>query len=182
MLRAQRQARQLGRLVDQLLDVSRLSSRDLRLEREELDLAEVARDVIARYEDAAAEAGTRITLASAGATVGRWDRSRLDQVLTNLVGNAVKYGAGAPIKISVSAGTAGYTRLVVRDEGPGIPAEHQERIFGQFERATTSEEVPGMGLGLWLVRRIVTAHGGTVTLDSRPGEGAAFSVVLPMRA
>jgi PAS domain S-box-containing protein len=182
MLRAQRQARQLGRLVDQLLDVSRLSSRDLRLEREEIDLAEVARDVLARYEDAAAEAGTRMTLKSAGATVGLWDRSRLDQVLTNLVGNALKYGAGAPIHVSVSAGASGYVRLDVRDEGPGIPAEHQERIFGQFERATTSEEVPGMGLGLWLVRRIVIAHGGTVTLDSRPGEGAAFSVVLPRRS
>jgi PAS domain S-box-containing protein len=179
MLRAQRQSRQLGRLVDQLLDVSRLSSRDLRLEREELDLAEVAREVVARYEDAAAEAGVQVTLSSTGPTVGRWDRSRLDQVLTNLIANALKYGKSAPVNVSVSASTSGYVRLTIRDQGPGIPAEHQERIFGQFERATTSEEVPGMGLGLWLVRRIVTAHGGTVTLDSRPGEGAAFSIVLP---
>jgi len=182
MLRAQRQTRQLGRLVDQLLDVSRLSSRDLRLEREETDIAEVARDVMARFEDAASEAGARMTLTIGGATEGTWDRSRIDQVLTNLVGNAVKYSGGAPITISVTGSTTGNVRLVVRDEGPGIPLEHQERIFGQFERATASGEVPGMGLGLWLVRRIVTAHGGTVTLDSRPGEGATFSVLLPRRS
>jgi signal transduction histidine kinase len=182
MFRAQRQARQLARLVDQLLDVSRLSSRDLRLDREETDLAEVARDVIARYEDAAAETGSRVTLSTTGATVGWWDRSRLDQVLTNLLGNALKYGAGSPIAISVSESSSGYVRLIVRDEGPGIPVADQDRIFGQFERATASEEVPGMGLGLWLVRRIVTAHGGTVTLESRPREGAAFSVLLPRRS
>jgi PAS domain S-box-containing protein len=181
MLRAQRQTRQLARLIDRLLDVSRLSSRDLRLEREETDLAEIARDVIARYEDAAAEIGTHITLTLSGATVGFWDRSRLDQVLTNLVGNAVKYGGGTPITVSLTGGASGHLRLVVRDEGPGIPIEHQERIFDQFQRAATSDEVPGMGLGLWLVRRIVAAHGGTISLDSRPGAGAAFAVVLPIR-
>jgi signal transduction histidine kinase len=70
--------------------------------------------------------------------------------------------------------------LIVRDEGPGIPLEHQERIFGQFERATDSESLPGMGLGLWLVRRILTAHGGTISLESIPGQGATFSVLLPV--
>ena len=71
-------------------------------------------------------------------------------------------------------------RLTVRDEGPGIPLEHQERIFGQFERANDSENLPGMGLGLWLVRRIVTAHGGAINVDSIPGQGATFSVLLPV--
>jgi len=179
MLKAERQTGQLARLVDRLLDVSRLSTRDLQLEREQADLAEVARDVISRYEDMAAEAGSPIELKVAGAVVGYWDRSRMDQVVTNLVGNAVKYGAGAPVTVSVSTGGSGYTRLIVHDEGPGIPPEHQERIFGQFERGGASENLPGMGLGLWLVRRIVTAHGGTVTLDSRPGTGATFTVILP---
>jgi PAS domain S-box-containing protein len=177
--KAERQARQLARLVDRLLDVSRLSTRDLHLEREQSDLTEIARDVIARYEDAAVETGGRIDLEAAGAAIGFWDRSRMDQVVTNLVGNSVKYGAGAPITVSVGTSAAGYVRLTVRDEGPGIPAEHQERIFDQFERAAPSENLPGMGLGLWLVRRIVTAHGGTITLDSIPGQGATFSVVLP---
>ena len=180
MLKADRQMTQLARLVDRLLDVSRLSTRDVTLDRERADLVDVAREVVSRYEDAAAEAGTRIDLRTSGAVVGWWDRSRLDQVLTNLVGNALKYGGGAPITVSIGSGAAGHVRFIVRDEGPGIPLEHQERIFGQFERANDSESLPGMGLGLWLVRRIVTAHGGTINLDSIPGQGATFSVVLPI--
>ena len=115
-----------------------------------------------------------------GPTVGWWDRGRLDQVVTNLLGNAVKYGGGAPITVSVSSGSSGHVRLIVRDEGPGIPLEHQERIFGQFERATDSENLPGMGLGLWLVRRILTAHGGAISVDSVPEQGATFCVFLPV--
>ena len=179
MLKAERQTGQLARLVDRLLDVSRLTTRDLRLERTQTDLTEVARDVIARYDDTAAESGSRIELKVSGPTIGLWDHSRMDQVVTNLVGNAVKYGAGAPIIVSINTGGSGYVRLTVRDEGPGIPPEHQEQIFGQFERGAAPENLPGMGLGLWLVRRIVTAHGGTVTLDSRPGAGATFTVIVP---
>jgi PAS domain S-box-containing protein len=177
--KAQRQTAQLARLVDRLLDVSRLSTRDMRLEREPTDLAEVVRDVISRYEDAAADAGSHIDFKTPGGIVGLWDRSRMDQVITNLVGNAVKYGGGGPIIVSLTSGGSGYVRLSVQDHGPGIAPEHQERVFGQFERATSSENLPGMGLGLWLVRRIVTAHGGTVTLTSVPGQGATFTVVVP---
>jgi len=179
LLKADRQTRQLARLVDRLLDVSRLSSRELRLEREPVDLAEIAREAIARYEDAAAEAGSTIDLSVRGTCAGVWDRSRLDQVVTNLLGNAVKYGAGSPIAMSLNTSGAARVRLSVHDGGPGIPVEDHERIFGQFERAA-AEHHPGMGLGLWLVRRIVTAHGGTVTVDSSPGHGATFTVLLPV--
>ena len=177
--KAERQMAQVARLVDRLLDVSRLSTRDLQLDREETDLGEIVRDVISRFEDAATDAGCRIALQASGTPVGYWDRGRLDQVVTNLVGNAIKYAPGAPITVSITAGALRNVRLTIRDEGPGIPLEHQERIFGQFERATDSDSQPGMGLGLWLVRRIVTAHGGAVTVDSPPGGGATFSVVLP---
>lgn len=182
MVKAERQMTQLGRLVDRLLDVSRLSTGDLRLERERTDLGDVARDVISRYEDVAAETGSTIELRTTGPTIGWWDRGRLDQAVTNLVGNAVKYGQGAPVTVSISSGTSGHVRLTVRDGGPGIPLEDQERIFGQFERSSESENLPGMGLGLWLARRIVTAHGGAINLDSVPGEGATFSVLLPIGA
>ncbi|HVR62919.1 MAG TPA: PAS domain S-box protein [Polyangia bacterium] len=176
---AERQMTQVGRLVDRLLDVSRLSTRDLSLERERTDLAEIVRQVIARYDDAAAESGSRIDFLVTGPAVGHWDPGRLDQVVTNLVGNAVKYGGPAPITVSVTCGSSGNVRLTVRDGGPGIAPEDQERIFEQYERATDSDSQPGMGLGLWLVRRIVTAHGGTVTVSSTRGNGAAFTVVLP---
>jgi signal transduction histidine kinase len=179
MVKAERQTGELGRLVDLLRDVSRLSTRDLRLERAQTDLTEIVRDVIARFEDMAAESGSPLEMKVSGPTIGFWDHSRMDQVVTNLVGNAIKYGAGAPVVVSISTGGSGYVRLTVRDGGPGIAVEHQEEIFGQFERGAAPENLPGMGLGLWLVRRIVTAHGGTVTLDSRPGAGATFTVILP---
>ena len=178
LTKADRQTRQLARLVDRLLDVSRLSSRELRLERERVDLAEIVREAIARYEDVAAEAGSSVDLSIRGATTGIWDRSRLDQVVTNLLGNAVKYGGGSPINVSLTSVSGTRVRLTVHDGGPGIPVGDHERIFEQFERAA-GENHPGMGLGLWLVRRIVTAHGGTVTVDSSPGRGATFSVLLP---
>jgi PAS domain S-box-containing protein len=180
MRRSERQTAQLGRLVERLLDVSRLSTRDLWLERERMDLADVAREAISRYEEVAAESGGGIELRTSGPTVGWWDRGRLDQVVTNLVGNAVKYARGTPITVSISSGSSGHVRLTVGDQGPGIPLEDQERIFGQFERANESESMPGMGLGLWLVRRIVTAHGGAVNLESLPGKGATFTVLLPV--
>jgi PAS domain S-box-containing protein len=176
LVTAERGAQQLARLIDRLLDVSRLSTGDLRLERERTDLAEIARDVVARFDDT----GPVIEAATSGPTVGFWDRSRIDQVVTNLVSNAVKYGRGTPVMVSVSGGHSGNVRLTVRDQGPGVPPEDQERIFGQFERAGQAEGLPGMGLGLWLVRRIVAAHGGTISLESRPGRGASFTIVLPL--
>lgn len=103
----------------------------------------------------------------------------MDQVVSNLVGNAVKYARGAAIRVSLTTTGPKYARLTVRDEGPGIAIEDHERVFGQYERAASDENASGMGLGLWLVRRIVTAHGGTVTLKSSPGTGAEFTIVLP---
>lgn len=179
MQRAERQTRQLASLVDRLLDVSRLSTRDLLLERVRANLSDVVREVVDRYETLAQEAGSRIELAVSGPVIGQWDITRMDQVVSNLVGNAVKYSRGAAIRVSLTTTGLKYARLTVRDEGPGIAIEDHERVFGQYERAASDENASGMGLGLWLVRRIVTAHGGTVTLKSSPGAGAEFTIVLP---
>jgi PAS domain S-box-containing protein len=179
MAKAERQTTQLTRLVDRLLDVSRLSSREMQLDLAKVDLAEVTREVISRMEDATSRGASQIHLRVDGPAVGQWDPSRLDQVVTNLLTNAVKYGAGSPITISVGPLPPDRIRLVVKDEGPGIASEHQERVFGQFERAA-SPNSPGMGLGLWIISRIVQAHGGSVTLQSSPGQGACFTVELPI--
>ena len=110
--------------------------------------------------------------------MGAWDASRLDQVITNLLSNAIKYGAGKPVEITVDV-TGDRAVLAVHDHGLGIPAEDQDRIFRRFERAASSRNYAGIGLGLWIVKQIVDALGGTVSVDSRPELGATFTVELP---
>jgi signal transduction histidine kinase len=172
--KADRQAKHLARLVDRLLDVTRLSAGDLPLERTAVDLTEVAREVIGRFEDSIEK---RVELRGQGAVTGHWDRARIDQVVTNLISNAIKYG-GETVEVEVDA-TGGEARLVVRDDGPGISAADQARVWNQFERAAPPN-IAGMGLGLWIVRRIVQAHGGDVSLASELGGGTSFIVTLPL--
>jgi signal transduction histidine kinase len=112
-----------------------------------------------------------------GPVIGRWDSTRLDQVVTNLISNACKYGQGKPIEVTVR-GDAEIARLAVRDRGIGIAAKEQGRIFERFERLDDAGRVPGTGLGLWITREIVEAHGGRIRVDSEPGDGATFIVEL----
>jgi PAS domain S-box-containing protein len=165
-------------LVDQLLDLSRISSGRLALERARVDLGALARDVVADFQEAAARAGASISLHVDGAVVGSWDGARLEQVATNLLTNALKYGSGRPIEVRV-AERDGKALLSVRDQGIGIAREHQARIFERFERVVSAREYGGFGLGLWIVRQIVEAHGGAIAVESAPGVGSAFVVELP---
>jgi PAS domain S-box-containing protein len=173
-------AHRLQRLIDELLDVSRITSGRLTLERQEMDLEELWREVIERYAGEASRAGSQVSFASDGATVGRWDRARIDQVLTNLLSNAIKYGSGKPVRV-VLHGSDGRVRTSVRDEGIGIDPAAQARMFGRFERAVSERHYGGFGLGLWIVRELVEAHGGTVGFESHPGRGSTFWVDLPAR-
>jgi PAS domain S-box-containing protein len=168
----------LERLIDQLLDVSRITSGRLRLDRETVDLAEVTAEVIARFADESARAGSPIELGG-GPARGQWDRQRLDQVVTNLVSNALKYGAGNPVRVQVRPEPGDRVALQVTDRGIGIALEHQRRIFERFERAVSDRSYGGLGLGLWITRQIVEAHGGEILVQSEPGRGATFTVVLP---
>ena len=174
----QRQVRRLSRLVDNLLDVSRISAGRLRLEVEELDLASVAAEILYRFAPAAQQQGTELELHAPVPVVGRWDRLRLEQVVTNLLSNALKYGAGHPVVLSVDArGTV--ARLTVKDHGIGIAPEDLARIFERFERAVSDRHYGGLGLGLYITRQIVEAFGGTVLAQSEPGQGATFTLELP---
>jgi signal transduction histidine kinase len=125
-----------------------------------------------------AAAGARLRLHAPLPVVGSWDRLRLEQVLTNLVTNALRYGRERPVEVRVE-GTPAVARLQVCDEGIGIPEESQERIFGRFERAASGRNYGGLGLGLWLTRQLVEAMQGCVSVQSRPGEGSTFTVELP---
>ncbi len=178
--RCEKQVARLIRLADELLDVSRISAGSLHLDPEEMDLALLARDVVERLEESARRAGCTITVHAPGRVSGFWDRLRMEQVLSNLLTNALKFGAGEPVEVGVS--TAGDEAvLFVRDHGIGIHDADQRRIFGRFERVVSRETYPGMGLGLWITREIVEAHGGRIGVESRPGAGATFRVTLPRR-
>jgi signal transduction histidine kinase len=176
---AHRQTERLAVLIGQLLDVSRINAGRLRLDLQPVDLAALVRDVSARFEDEGERVGSELVVRAAGRWVGRWDRERLDQVLTNLLSNALKYGRGKPVEISLD-GDEQYARLVVRDHGIGIAPEDQARIFDRFERAVSDRHYGGLGLGLWIVREVVAALGGTIRVESTPGEGSLFTVELPI--
>jgi signal transduction histidine kinase len=172
------QAARLHRLIDELLDVSRIAAGRLELHVEVVDLAQVVSEVGARFTDEAARAGSILNVHAPVAVVGRWDRSRLDQVITNLLSNAIKYGDCKPIDIGVT-GEDDRAIVTIRDRGLGIATDDHERIFGRFERAASSRHYGGIGLGLWIVKQIIDALGGTVTVESKPGTGSTFTVALP---
>lgn len=174
----ERQTRRLTVLVNELLDVSRMRLGRLELRLEELDLAELARDSLRQLEGELSRSGSRIALRADAPATGRWDRLRLEQVVTNLLVNAAKFGEGRPIAVTVQA-EAGLARLAVADQGIGISPEHQDRIFGRFERAASPEHYGGLGLGLYIAREIVEAHGGHIRVASAPGLGSTFTVELP---
>jgi signal transduction histidine kinase len=166
-------------LVDDLLDASRLTAGRLALHLESVSLSELITDVVGRMREQAAEMGSRIDVAIPEPIVGRWDRSRIEQVVTNLLSNAIKYGAGRPIQLTARASN-GRLRLEVRDEGVGVSRGDQSRIFQAFERVATASRVGGLGLGLYIGRQIAAAHGGGLSVDSKPGQGATFTLELPL--
>jgi PAS domain S-box-containing protein len=176
--KAIKQADRLSELVDGLLDVSRISTGSFQLELEQFGLEELVKEVVERFEEDARRAGSALTFRSPGSIVGRWDRARLDQVLTNLISNAIKYGGGTSIEVSLLAEGAMVT-LTVHDSGMGIAPEDLSRIFGRFERAVPASHYGGLGLGLYIVQQIVTAHGGSVLVKSELNQGTTFSVFLP---
>ncbi|MGK3962480.1 AAA family ATPase [Sorangium sp. So ce118] len=176
--RALRQAARLTRLNDELLDVSRIHAHRLSLEVAEVDLGAVVRDVLARFRGDLERARCSVSLRDSGRIVGLWDRARIDQIVTNLLANAMKFGAGKPVEIVVSE-EAGTARLSVRDHGIGIDPARQEQIFERFGRAVSEWHYGGLGLGLYISRRIVDAHGGSIRVRSALGAGATFLIELP---
>jgi signal transduction histidine kinase len=173
-----RHVRRLGELINRLFDVTRIAAGKLELNPEELDLSALVRDVMARFTEELRRAGCQLTLRAEAPAWGQWDRMRVEQVLVNLVQNAVKYGAGRPIEVRVEAG-AQLARLSVSDRGIGIAEQDQERIFERFERVAPQRG--GLGLGLYVVRKLAQAMGGAVEVKSQPGLGSTFTVDLPLR-
>lgn len=175
----EKQVSRLTRLVDDMLDVSRIQFGKLTLKKERFELSALVAEVLAGMKDQFAAAGCAIPqLEAAEDCAGSWDKLRLEQVVTNLLTNAIRYGKGKPVEVKVSA-RPGWVELSVKDQGIGIDPANKKVIFDRFERAVNSNEVSGMGLGLFITRQIVVAHHGQVYVESELGKGSVFIVELP---
>jgi signal transduction histidine kinase len=174
------QTERLARLAERLLDVSQLGDLPA-LQVRELNLTELVRDSVAGCADVALASRCEVEVLAEPSVVGRWDPDRLAQVVQDLLANAFKFGGGGDVQVQVR-GLPERAEIIVRDDGIGIPVADQRRIFERFERHVPSESFGGLGLGLWIARRVVEAHGGEIRVESAPGKGATFTVSLPYDA
>ena len=175
-----RQVDRLSRLVEQLLDASQIGRGSLMIQPEQIDLATLVRDVCQEFQYRGESAGCALMLDAHGPVEGYWDPVRLARVLSNLLDNAIKFAPGRPIEVSISAKN-GRAVLSVRDRGPGIASERLNDIFDPYKRGVSARNFGGLGLGLYVVRAIVEAHGGVVTVQSWPGDGTKFILELPQK-
>jgi signal transduction histidine kinase len=173
-----RQVDRLAALVATLIDVSRITSGRVQLARQLADLVEVLRSVAERFGEELLRSGSSLRFERSGPIWGNFDVSRIDQVLSNLLSNAIRYGRGRAIVIG-AASEGQNARFWVADEGIGIPPEHQDRIFQRYERAAPATNYAGLGLGLWISRQLVEAMGGTISVRSAVDAGSTFTVEIP---
>ncbi len=171
-------SQRLMRLVDQLLDSAHARYGTVPLKLEESDLTALTREAVASLRDEVERSGSSVTVQAEAPVPGRWDPIRIEQVIANLLLNAAKFGQGRPIEVSVEA-DAVHARISVEDHGTGIAPEDQERIFERFQRAVAAGTALGLGLGLYVTRQIVRAHGGAISVRSAVGAGSTFTVELP---
>jgi signal transduction histidine kinase len=173
-----RQLDRLRDLVDDLLDTRRLASERMLLNKVPVDLRVIVTETLEEMAPQLSATGAKMAVVIGEGLRGTWDRHRIQQVLTNLISNALKYGH-EPFVLTATR-TDGRAQIVVSDHGKGIPREHLERIFQAFERGDTKERAPGLGLGLFIAERIVRAHDGSIRVESVPWQETRFIVELPL--
>jgi signal transduction histidine kinase len=168
----------LLKVTEDLLNVARVGAGELTLKRSRCDLAAIAREASARYREEAEKAHCLLHVHADSPVIGEWDREQIERVVINLLTNAMKFGAGKPIEIWVTSQESGAC-LQVKDVGIGIAEDDQRKLFRRFERIAPLMQFGGLGLGLYISREIVNAHGGTIEVKSAPNQGACFVVNLP---
>ena len=169
----------LSQLLNDLLDVTRIRAGKLRLEKQEMDIKAILIECVSNFTQEATMRGSKIFIIVEQNIVGKWDPMRIQQIISNLLSNAIKYGEGSPIEVTLSA-DLGMVRLQVKDYGMGISREMQTKIFERFQRAVSNKNITGLGLGLYIVRQIVEAHGGSISVEGELGKGSLFIVELPL--
>lgn len=170
-----------SKLVDSLLDFSQIQSGRLKLDYVKFELNQMLRDSLECFTLELEKAGCELILKLDEPVEGEWDLLRLEQVITNLVSNGIKYAPGKPITVSVTSNPE-KVWIEVKDQGPGIAPKDREKIFQRFERSEMTKTSPGLGLGLYIVRQIIDTHGGTIQLESELGVGSTFKIYLPRRS
>ncbi|MGF6273917.1 signal transduction histidine kinase [Massilia sp. UYP11] len=176
--RDERQIKSMIRLIDDMLDVSRMRSGKLSIRPAQVELMNLLERVVSDLSLQAATTGSSLTLRPHDGVTGCWDEFRVEQVIVNLLTNALRYGCGQPVEVSVER-TGEMVRIDVRDQGKGIATSDLERIFEPYERGARNGEPKGLGLGLYISRQLAVSHGGELRVTSSPGEGSVFSLVLP---
>jgi PAS domain S-box-containing protein len=174
-----RQIDRLARLIDDMLDISRISSGKFTIHKEPMELCAVIKEMFDRFKNQFDMAKCDAHIELCEELQGNWDRIRIEQVFLNLLTNAIKYGDGKPIHITLTR-EGKWAQIRVRDEGIGIGKTDLARIFGRFERAISASEVSGLGLGLFIVKQIVEMHEGKIEVESQIGKGSTFTVRLPL--
>lgn len=173
---------QIASLLNELLDITRIRVGKLTLEKREMDLSSAAANILSFLSEEITASGSKVQILAEEPVIGYWDPNRINQIVSNLLSNAIKYGAGKPIKVTVRINReAGAAEFRVLDHGVGISRDVQETIFQRFERAVSGGKIAGLGLGLYIVRQVVEAHGGVIRVESEPGRGSLFTVTLPLR-
>jgi signal transduction histidine kinase len=175
---SERQINRLTLLIDGLLDVTRITSGKMVLNREYFNLHDMIKDVVAQHSQQYNRHQTTIDLVIKDDLVGLWDKVRIEQVITNILTNAVKYAPNKPIR-TVLARKDSFAKIQITDQGPGIALEDQERIFNRYERVSDTQNIGGLGLGLYISKQIVEAHSGRIYVHSVPGHGSTFTIELP---
>jgi signal transduction histidine kinase len=175
---AEQQTQRLSKMINDLLNISIIRTGRLDLEKEESDLSEIVREAVGGFSEKAERDGYKINLEASGKIKAVVDRVRVNQVVTNLVSNAIKYGVGNPIDVKVEKRDS-VGKIIVEDHGIGIPSSDQNKIFSLFERAHDNT-YSGLGIGLYISNQIVKAHKGKIKVDSKPGHGSTFIVELPL--
>ena len=177
----ERSAQRLSHLVERLLDITRVMTGHLDVSRGQVDLVQLVHDVVAQMSSTFRDAGCEVSVIAPHQLLGMWDRERIANVVTDLLSNAAKYGARKPIVVELED-IGDHARIRVIDRGIGISEPDQQRIFGRFERAVPEKHYGGLGIGLWLTKQVVDAHGGTIAVRSNMEDGSTFTVALPKGA